>query len=137
MIRKAEYVCVVLLGGVIYGSLEMLWRGFTHPSMILAGGVCFLLIHLLNHNAKKVNLVMKCIIGSAIITAVEFSVGVVVNILLGLDVWDYSALPLNILGQVCPQFMLLWFILSFPANYISGWIRAFFNVLEKREKQTV
>ena len=95
------------------------------------------MIHLLNHALRQMKLTIRCLIGSVIITAVEFAVGVIVNILLGLDVWDYSALPLNILGQVCPQFMLVWFLLCFPANYISSWIRVFFNLLEKREKQTV
>ena len=127
MIRKAEYACVFLLGGTIYGSLELLWRGFTHSSMVVAGGGCFLLIHLLNQALRQMKLTLKCLIGSVIITAVEFAAGVIVNILLGLDVWNYSALPLNILGQV----------LCFPANYISSWIRVFFNLLEKREKQTV
>lgn len=133
MIRKAEYICVFLFGGALYGALEMLWRGFTHPSMVLAGGLCFLLIHLMNCGAPNLKPMIKYAIGSALITTVELFVGVIVNIVLGLEVWDYSALPLNLLGQVCPQFMAVWFVLSIPACYVSTLTRALFNKLEERE----
>ena len=32
------------LGGSAYMGLELLWRGRSHGSMFLAGGLCFLLI---------------------------------------------------------------------------------------------
>jgi len=134
LIRKTEYVCVFLLGGTVYGVLEMLWRGFTHWSMVFAGGVCFLLIHLMNLGAPGLKTIVKCAIGSVIITAVEFFTGVIVNIVLGLDVWDYSALPLNLLGQVCPQFMILWLLLTYPACCLSGLIRKLFTKLSERER---
>lgn len=57
------------------------------------------------------------------ITAVEFAAGLVLNIWLGLGVWDYSAMPLNIMGQVCPQFMLLWFWLSALGIVMLDWMR--------------
>ena len=124
-----------MLGGITYGVLEMLWRGFTHTSMVIAGGICFLLIHLMNCGAPTLKPIVKCAIGSVMITLVEFFTGVIVNIVLGLDVWDYSGLPLNLLGQVCPQFMLVWFMLTWPACYLSGLMRKFFVMLNKREKQ--
>lgn len=122
-----------MLGGAIYGSLEMLWRGFTHWSMVFAGGVCFLTIHLINHSKRGYGLLAKCLLGSIVITAVEFSVGVVVNLILHLDVWDYSAMRGNILGQVCPQFALVWFGITVPACWISQKIRTFFDYLKRRE----
>lgn len=135
LIRKIEYLCVFLLGGTTYGVLEMLWRGFTHWSMVFAGGVCFLLIHLMNLGAPGLKLITKCAIGSVLITGVEFFTGVGVNIVLGLDVWDYSALPFNLLGQVCPQFMIVWFLLTCPACYLSGFIRKLFEKLLERERR--
>ena len=33
-----EYLMVFLLGGAGYCLIEVLWRGFTHWSMALAGG---------------------------------------------------------------------------------------------------
>jgi len=135
MIRKTEYLCVFLTGGVIYGCLEMLWRGYTHWSMILAGGICLLAIHLLNLRLSAWNFFIRCAIFSLVITAVEFAVGVVVNLILGLDVWDYSSVPGNILGQICPSFTLLWLVISVPASFVSFCARVFFDMLAERENR--
>ena len=63
---------------------------------------------------------------SIIITTLEFITGIVVNIGLGWNVWDYSNLPFNIYGQVCVWFIFLWFILSFIGivgdDYIRYWL---------------
>ena len=133
MIRKTEYLCVFLTGGVIYGCLEMLWRGYTHWSMILAGGICLFVIHFLNLRLSSMNFLIRCVIYSLVITAVEFSVGVVVNIMLGLDVWDYSSVPGNLLGQICPSFTMLWLVISVPASLVSCGARMFFDMLAERE----
>ena len=135
MIRKTEYLCVFLAGGVIYGCLELIWRGYTHWSMILAGGICLLSIHLLNLRLSEWNIFIRCVLYSLVITAVEFSVGVIVNIVLGLDVWDYSSVPGNILGQVCPSFTLLWMVISVPAVLFSYAARGFFDKIAEREER--
>lgn len=57
------------------------------------------------------------------ITAVEFFAGVALNLRLGLGIWDYSHLPGNVLGQICPQFSLLWFALSFVGIVLLDWMR--------------
>ena len=62
--------------------------------------------------AKAVALIeepMAAAMGALIITCYEFFVGMVVNLRLGWDVWDYSALPRNVLGQICPAFTGIWF----------------------------
>lgn len=105
-----------LAGGSIYPTLEMAWRGHTHVSMAVAGGLCLCLIDkICNYQLKSRPLFTRCAAGSLIITSVEFAVGVVVNLVLKLDVWNYSALPLNVLGQVCLPFTVLWCLVSLPA----------------------
>lgn len=141
MIRKAEYLCVFLAGGVIYSLLEMMWRGFTHWSMTAAGGVCVLTIHLLNQRLRHRSMAFRCALGCAVITAVELLVGLVVNRMFGLDVWDYSGMYGNFLGQICPAFSFLWFLISFPACVFSSLIRrlfdrvAYFEIHETNEKR--
>lgn len=49
--------------------------------------------------------------GALIVTAYEFCVGMIVNVRLGWQVWDYSTLPGNIMGQICPVFTTAWFLL--------------------------
>lgn len=45
----------------------------------------------------------------------EFVVGLIVNVAWKQNVWDYSNLPLNIMGQVCLPFSILWFLITIPA----------------------
>jgi len=135
MIRKAEYACIFLAGGVIYGLLEMMWRGYTHWSMTVAGGVCVLSIHLLNHRMRERSMAFRCALGCAVITGVEFAAGVIVNLLLGWNVWDYSGMYGNVLGQVCPAFSCLWFLISFPACGFSNLARLFFDRIEENENR--
>ena len=110
---------VFIAGSVLYPLLELLWRGHTHSSMALAGGICLTLINIVCcGKMRKKSLAAKCAVGSFIITCVEFFVGVWVNLCLHLNVWDYSALPLNLFGQVCLPFSLIWCALTLPAMYL-------------------
>lgn len=105
-----------LTGSCAYPTLEMAWRGRTHSSMALAGGVCLTLIgRVCCGRLRGKGLLVRCLAGSGIITGVELCTGLIVNNLLGLDVWDYTGMPLNILGQVCLPYSLLWCLLTLPA----------------------
>ena len=55
--------------------------------------------------------IVQAMIGALIVLAVEFVSGCVLNLWLGLGVWDYSNQPGNVLGQICPAFGLLWFFI--------------------------
>ena len=89
------------LGGLLYRGLELLWRGHSHWTMFFLGGVCFFLIGCVNEVIPWcVPLWKQALIGAAIITSLEFLAGLVVNRLLGWNVWDYSGMPLNVLGQI-------------------------------------
>lgn len=104
---------IFILGGAAYGLMETLFRGYTHWSMVLTGGACVLTLYLLESWLLSINLVLAAMAGAVIITAYEFCVGLIVNLRLDWGVWDYSSLPGNILGQICPAFTALWFILCF------------------------
>lgn len=134
MIKKLEYACVFLSGGIIYSVLEIIWRGYTHWSMTCAGGICFLLIYFTDMLLTEKSVFLRSLVDCGLITAVEFFTGVVVNLRLRLDVWDYSAMPGNIAGQICPLFTLLWFFLSIPACLLSEHIRRFFDIVSERDK---
>ncbi len=62
---------------------------------------------------KKAPLLLKCFLGALIITAVELIFGLIFNLKYHMQVWDYSNMPLNLLGQICLPFSILWFALSF------------------------
>ena len=101
------------LGGCIYMALELLFRGRTHGSMFLAGGVCFLLIGHLGRVSPRLPLWGRCVAGSGIVTMVELAAGMLVN--RSYTVWDYRGVPMNFMGQICPRFTLLWIPVSLLA----------------------
>ena len=68
-----------LLGGSGYYALEYLWRGWSHISMFLAGGVCFLLLGRLNTLRPQLKLPLRGIVGAVLITLVELLAGFLVN----------------------------------------------------------
>ncbi|MEG1524866.1 MAG: hypothetical protein RRZ24_08625 [Clostridia bacterium] len=109
------YWILFIIGGGIYVALEFFWRGFSHVSMFLAGGLSLLLFGGVCLRFPGLPMLTFCAIGALIITAVEFITGAIVNVRLGLQVWDYSRMPLNLYGQVCARYSLLWFALSAPA----------------------
>lgn len=114
-----------LIGGGIYMLLEVLWRGYTHWTMFVLGGVCFVVLGLLNEYRIPWHwcLLRQAVVGACIVTAFEFLTGCIVNLWLCWDVWDYSDLPLNLLGQVCVYFFLLWIPLSMLGIVLDDWIR--------------
>ena len=121
MRKYIEYPTVFAIGAIGYAMLEIIFRGFTHWSMFLAGGICFTFIYVLA--AGRLNGIYLWAICAICITAVEFIVGVIVNLWLQLNVWDYSHWRFNIMGQICLLFSALWFALSIPATYISRLLR--------------
>jgi len=102
---------VFILGGVFYGSVEILYRGYTHWSMVLTGGAVLLTFYLLLPWLTGLNLFLAAAAGAAIITLYEFAMGCIVNLWFKWDVWDYTDCPGNLLGQVCPQYSACWFAL--------------------------
>ena len=123
MQKTIEYGTVFTVGALGYGAVELLWRGFTHWTMILTGGVCLLGIYLSEARHCSAPIWKRCLVGSLIISLAEITVGFVVNMLLGWSVWDYSTLPMNLFGQVCITYSLLWFLLCIPVTYLCTWLR--------------
>lgn len=96
-------------GGLLYNLVELAFRGWSHWTMFILGGVCFVCLGLINEIIPwEMPLWQQVLIGAGIITGLEFATGCIVNLWLGWDIWDYSQMPGNILGQVCPQFFVLW-----------------------------
>jgi uncharacterized membrane protein len=111
------------LGAILYPVIEILFRGYTHVSMGILGGICLVSIRLVDLAVPKLRLPWKAMICAVIITQLEFICGIIVNRHLRLAVWDYSDLPLNLAGQICPLFSFFWFLLSLPVLSFFHWIR--------------
>ena len=115
---------LLLTGGVSYTLVEMAYRGHTHWTMFIVGGLCFYLIGLINEITPwEMPLISQCLIGAVIVTVMEFIAGSIINIGLGWNVWDYSDLPCNLLGQIFLLFSSLWVLLSLPAIILDDYLR--------------
>ena len=123
MSRAKTNTVIFGVGAVGYGLIEVIWRGYTHWSMLCAGGLSFLGLSTLSKAMKNSNLFKKALAGCGIITAIEFIFGTIFNLILKKDVWDYSRMPLNIKGQVCALYSFFWLILSMIFVPLSGKVR--------------
>ena len=109
--------------GLVYALIEIAFRGYTHPSMIIVGGLCGILIGLINDNTPDMPIFYQCLLGSVIVTVIELISGYYLNIILQLNVWDYSNMPYNYLGQICLPFSMAWFLLSIPVIYLDDYLK--------------
>lgn len=98
------------IGGTAYMTLEFLWRGRSHGSMFILGGVCFLLLGSLARHYPRIPPAGKAMMGAAMITALELVTGLLVN--RQYAVWDYRSMPFHFMGHICLPFSLLWIPLS-------------------------
>lgn len=130
--RFMKYTFLFMAGGFAYGTVEILFRGFSHISMFLAGGACFILIGLLNEIISwDMSVISQMVISAIIVTSIEFIAGIIVNVWLKLNVWDYSKMPYNFMGQICLLYTDIWFFLSPLAILMDDYLRYF---LLKEEK---
>lgn len=112
----SKALILALIGGASYVLMELAFRGKSHWTMFIMGGVLFLMIGAINEYIPwETSLLMQGCAGSIMVTYSELLVGLVLNIWLGMGIWDYSDLPFNFLGQICLPFSVLWIFLSILA----------------------
>lgn len=127
--KKLKLLTLFTVGGTIYYLIEWVYKtlishGNCHWSMWLLGGLCFILIGEMNENIPwEEPLFVQGIKGSLIVTSLELLFGIVLNLKLHLDIWDYSHLPFNFLGQICLPFSILWFFMSLVAIVLDDYLR--------------
>ena len=94
--------------------------------------MCFVLVGILDEIQHKSPIILQMLQSAVIITVLEFVTGCIVNLWLGWNVWDYSQLPFNILGQVCLYFFFAWFFISFPVIKIENLLHKLVDKLKNR-----
>lgn len=119
-----KYLFLFTTGGLLYNILELAWRDRTHWTMFILGGLCFICLGLINELVPwEMPLWKQALLGAGIITVLEFLTGCFINLWLGWQVWDYSQMPGNLLGQVCPQFFVLWIPVSLAGIVLDDYLR--------------
>lgn len=130
-----KYIALFIIGGCTYMVMEIFYRGYTHWTMGILGGICLILIGILNEIFKDLPLLYQGFMGSLIITILEYYSGVLLNIKLGLDIWNYSHIPWNVDGQVCLPYSILWIFVGIFAVILDDSVRyLLFNEEKKKYK---
>lgn len=127
-----KHLILFIIGGIIYILIELGFRGHTALSMFFLGGLCFVLIGLINEAIPwNMGIIWQGIIGSGIVTSLELVSGLILNVYLKLNIWDYSNLPFNFMGQICLYFSIAWIFLSLVAIVLDDYLRYWFFNEEK------
>lgn len=122
----AKYLFLFGIGGGVYILIELLYRGYSHWTMLILGGLSFVLVGILNEFFSwKMPIELQMLIGGGTITLLELVMGIIVNIKLHWNIWDYSDMPINFKGQICLTFSLMWIILSGVIIVVDDYIRYF------------
>ena len=125
MEKARMFLIYFLFGSTLYGLIEIAYRNRTHWSMLILGGTALYAIYEFSNSFPKKSLAGKCLISTAFITMLELFTGILVNLIFKMNVWDYRNMPFNILGQICPIFSALWFLISIPANAFVNCVKAY------------
>ena len=131
--RLLEYSVTFTLGAVLYTLIEIAWRGHTHWTMTVTGGVCLCVLYLMSGVMSDAPLPLKWLAGAVAITLIELVVGCIVNLGLKQGVWDYSGVRLNLLGQICLPYSLMWYVLCIPGFFVCGMIKSVLSLLTGAE----
>lgn len=122
--QTLKYFILGNIGGIIYSLIEIFYRGYTHWTMYIVSFILFILLGGINEFLSgDTPLWKQALIGTTIVTIVEFIAGCIINIKLGWDVWDYSSQPFNLMGQICLPFCIIWFFLSIVAIVVDDYLR--------------
>lgn len=107
--KISEYLFFWTLGGSVYYLIEILFRGFSHWSMFVLGGLVLCFCTFQGQSMGWSEPLWIQILRSVIfVTSLEFITGIIVNKWLKLYVWDYSDQPFQLWGQICLPFMILF-----------------------------
>lgn len=127
---------ITIIMGIAYLFTEIIYRGGSYWQMALVGGTAGTLTGLASNGTKwNLPLLLQGLIGMVICTLCEFAGGCYFNLYLNCNLWDYSNLPLNFLGQICIYYSIAWFFLSFLVIFLYNFIRwRFFKEERQRYK---
>ena len=102
MIKKFGKAAILfLIFGFIYFIIETIWKGhLTHWSMFIVAGIAGILIGSINEYIPwEMPFWQQCVIGMIIATILEGCSGLILNVWLNLNIWDYSSSFLNFFYQ--------------------------------------
>lgn len=127
MVRKhiIRFFVLWLILGMMYAQLELFARGYTYVQMTFIGGLVGISVGALNQHSLFIDrkMWMQSLIGTFLTLTIEFSSGMIFNVWLKMNLWNYSGKLFNLYGQICLQNAILWFLLMPFAIWADDYIR--------------
>jgi len=141
-----KYLAVGFIFGFFYLAFEVLWTalsgsgaamtGLPYASLIgksslymfPLGFLTGIILGMFNENSsvrKNCNVFLQSLLGAVIITAFELISGLILNVWLGFNIWSYTVIPFNFLGQICLFASIMWFLLNPFIYWLDDMIRYF------------
>ena len=121
--KLAEYGFLWLLGGTLYYSFEMIFRGFSHWTMFVLGGISMAFFAFQGKAMHWREALWKQVIRCTIfVISCEFITGLIVNKWLQMAVWDYSNQPFHLFGQICLPFAIIFSGICDAGIILSGYL---------------
>lgn len=133
MTKTGQRVLSMLLwswGGTVYFLLEVVFKTLRGEAeqiswtMLVVAVIPIIAVERCGEQLPwEVPLWLQALACALLVTAVELVSGLILNVWLGLDIWDYSHLPFNLWGQICPQFAAVWWFLCLVFIPAFDWLR--------------
>ena len=132
MKKTSKYLLFLAIGGCIYYAVEVLFRGFSHWTMFLLGGICFLFFYQQGAlTLWKEPLWLQTLRATIFVVSMEFITGIIVNKYLNMNIWSYEKMPFHLFGQICLPFAVMFSGLCVFGIILSGYIGHWFYGEEK------
>lgn len=100
-----------LVSGFIYYNCELLYRGYSHILMLFLAGLCGVLFIDAPNNIYSFELgyLKQITISTVLCTIAEGICGLIANVWLKMNIWDYSNLPGSFFFNQCNIFFVgIW-----------------------------
>ena len=113
--NSLRFLILWMITGMLYYIVEGIWRigngGWANIVMLPIGGLCGVLVGSLHKIPRfySMRVITQALLGTCIVLTIELLTGIVLNRWLGLQIWDYTGQPGNIMGQICLPYGVLWF----------------------------
>lgn len=107
--RVSEVVFLMAAGGSLYYLIEIGFRGYSHWTMFVLGGLaltfCSFQGEVMHWSEPLWLQIFRAVL---FLTSLEFITGIICNKWLKIRIWDYRDQPLQLWGQICLPFIVLF-----------------------------
>lgn len=116
----------IMIEVMFHSKMSLFEPGWSYIASGLMGATAFMIIDSFNNSISwDIEFIIQMVLGGVVVTFIEFIVGLVSVFIFHSRMWDYSDMPMNLYGIICPQFTIFWILLSAIAIILGDIINFF------------